>query len=302
MAVLHTGVPPPQSPLVLQPHMLAPLTGRQFLFVTPPQFVQLTFVGPTGPFVHALSAVPAMQSIPLQQPLQLPAAHKAAALQVRVEEVHTSPAAHGAQAAPPEPQARADVPGSHVVPVQQPLQLPAEQSALLLHVFVAVTHTSPAVQVLHASPLLPQAVPFVPATQLLPLQQPSVQGSLSTAPVPHPELWQLRAVSSHVWPLPQLWQTSLPAAESPHAELPKPATQLPESEPEQQPLHARAGSQVVAPRHVLDPALHACAVPQSVRTRQPQERLALQALLVGCPAQFEQTTFTLPGATPHWLG
>ena len=89
---------------------------------------------------------------------------------------HVCPVAQATQASPPVPQAPADVPASHVVPLQQPV---AQSAALQYAAHAPLTHSVPAAQATHAAPSLPHALLALPASHVVPLQQPVAQSDES---------------------------------------------------------------------------------------------------------------------------
>jgi hypothetical protein len=131
-------------------------------------------------------------------------------------------------------------------------------------------------QLAQATPPVPQAVVLVPATQVVPLQQPLGQLVLSQTHAPFTQCWPA-AQAEPVAPqthaplvqvsavIPQLTQTR---PLEPHAVRVFPATQVPlEQQPPLQGL-------VVLHAEVQTPLLHASSVGQSVSELQPQTPLA----------------------------
>jgi hypothetical protein len=161
-------------------------------------------------------------------PLQHPFAQEAE-LQppvVQTPEVHESPPGHCAQALPPVPHwpVVSLASGTHVVPAQHPLQLPALQeppSPVPLH--APDWHTWPPPQEVQAEPAVPHSVlPWLAyGTQVVPLQHPLAQlPELQPPSVTAPQVppW-------HIVPPVQVWQV---APFFPHCRLVVPPWQCPE--------------------------------------------------------------------------
>ena len=109
---------------------------------------------------------------------------------LQLPEEQSSYFAQALQDAPARPQAEVELPVLHVVPWQQPVQLPGPQ------VGVGTTqapfwHCSPDWQALHCWPFLPQKPKVVPGLQVPPEQQPEqfagvqVGGGVPQVPLLH---------------------------------------------------------------------------------------------------------------------
>ena len=85
--------------------------------------------------------------------------------------MHSLPAVHDAQAAPPAPHAPLAVPGWHApLPSQQPLgQVDA------LHWHAPLTHSVPVPHATQTAPPAPHCALVVPSTHAVPAQQPTGQ-------------------------------------------------------------------------------------------------------------------------------
>jgi hypothetical protein len=141
-------------------------------------------------------------SAPRQHPAQLPGPQFGAGTQT--PDVQASLPPQALQTSPPFPHAAGVVATTQLLPTQQPGQVAALHVAGTWHVRSLGcpwgTQVRPlAVQLAHAEPCLPHAVESLPATQMLPLQQPPQFAGLHDgvpwhAPPPP-------GASAHVWPV-----------------------------------------------------------------------------------------------------
>lgn len=201
-----------------------------------PSGMQLEQAAPAVP--HASSSMPAMQVLPLQQPVgQLAAVHVGAAH--KRSPPHVPPTAvQLTHAWPPEPQDEFCVPTTHVLPLQQPVG----------HVFtshVGTTHAPPwhvcpFGQLVHACPPVPHEETWVPLKHAFPTQHPGQLPALHVG-----------AMVLHVLPRPGRFSHACPLAmqlshwppSEPHLVASEPTKQV---VPSQQPAQL-AGVQLGVP-------------------------------------------------------
>ena len=192
--------------------------------------LQLSFAPHTvhaaPPLPHSARVVAITQALPAQQPAQFAGLHAGGAWHVRAFACPSGSqilpvALQFAHAAPFVPHALASVPTTHVVPLQQPAQLPGPHAAVPWHcppVPDGPQAWPVAVQLTHAPPLFPHDVLSRPGRHWSPTQQP-VQFVASHLVVLH-----ARVAPSHVRP--SCEQSVQVAPLLPHAVASLPARQV----------------------------------------------------------------------------
>ena len=200
----HDAPPPPQAPT------LVPDWQRPFLSQQPGQFCELHPVatqtpplpGPAGahcepvhashacpPVPHAVTSVPVVHPVALQQPAQFVPLHDELAQTPPpwAPEAQLSPFPHASHALPFAPHAESSVPAKQFALTQQPAHAPHDDGGM--HAPVAGSHVSPAGQ-LHEGGIATH-VPPAPASAFPPLAWhvagmfARVQSAHSPPPPPH---------------------------------------------------------------------------------------------------------------------
>jgi len=140
--------------------------------------------------------LPVAQTLPMQQPAQLPGPQFGGGVQTPA--LHDSFGPHATHALPPAPQAAGVVATTQLLPTQQPGHVAALHVTGVWHVRSPPQTRPVDVQFVHAWPCLPHAVASLPTTHVLPWQQPPQLAGLhvgvpmQTPPPP--------GMSSQVWP------------------------------------------------------------------------------------------------------
>jgi hypothetical protein len=293
----HTAPPAPQVVADWEKYAI------QFPLLSQQPLGQVVALQTQAPFTQAW---PAAQAAPVVPQTHAPLVQLSAVL------------LHVTQTSPLEPHAVRVLPATQVLlllqqpPLQGLVPLQAELQTWLLHassVGQSVSVLQPqtwllkqtwprplVVQLAQATPPVPQAVLLVPATQVVPLQQPVGQLVASQTQAPFTQCWpaaqaELLVPQTHA-PLVQLSAVIPQATQTrplePHAVTVLPATQVPlEQQPPLQGL-------VVLHAEVQVPLLQASSVGQSVSELQPQTPVAKQTWPAPLAVQLTQAMPPVP--------